>query len=69
MENSYDISCFRRNCNILFLKKRIFSLELFQCACLVRVPVEIVKQRAQVNQNLSLTFIARSSIQNEVCFI
>ncbi|CAF0950195.1 unnamed protein product [Adineta steineri] len=38
------------------------------CACLIRVPVEVVKQRAQVNRNLSLLTITRSCFQNEGLF-
>ncbi|CAF3146131.1 unnamed protein product [Rotaria sp. Silwood2] len=35
------------------------------CACLVRVPTEVIKQRAQVNRNLRLSTIARSCLRNE----
>ncbi|CAF2943731.1 unnamed protein product [Rotaria sp. Silwood2] len=34
-------------------------------ACLIRVPVEVIKQRAQVNRNLRLSTIAKSCLHNE----
>ncbi|UJR38632.1 hypothetical protein I4U23_031297 [Adineta vaga] len=37
-------------------------------ACLIRVPVEVIKQRAQIDRNLRLSTIARSTIQNEGFF-
>ena len=44
------------------------EINLFlKCACLIRVPVEVVKQRAQVRKEFSLYQIAKSSFQNEVC--
>ena len=44
----------------------LFSLFSVQSACAIRVPMEIVKQRSQVNQNLSLLHILRSSYRAEV---
>ncbi|CAF3323295.1 unnamed protein product [Rotaria socialis] len=38
------------------------------CACLVRVPVEVVKQRAQVNRNSRLLTIAQSCLRDEGLF-
>lgn len=38
-----------------------------KCACLIRVPVEVVKQRAQVRKEFRLYQIAKTSFQNEVC--
>ncbi|CAF1579771.1 unnamed protein product [Rotaria magnacalcarata] len=35
------------------------------CACLVRVPTEVIKQRAQVNRNIRLSTIVRSCLRNE----
>ncbi|CAF1305970.1 unnamed protein product [Rotaria sp. Silwood1] len=34
-------------------------------ACLLRVPVEVIKQRAQVNRNLRLSTIVKSCLHNE----
>ena len=38
----------------------------FQVACLLRVPMELIKQRAQVNRHLSLFTIIRTTFNNEV---
>ncbi|CAF4543748.1 unnamed protein product [Rotaria socialis] len=35
------------------------------CACFVRVPTEVIKQRAQVNRNLRLSTIVRSCLRDE----
>lgn len=35
-------------------------------ACLIRVPVEVIKQRAQIDRTLRLSTIARTTIHNEV---
>jgi hypothetical protein len=41
----------------------------FQAACLIRVPVEVVKQRAQAFPELSSQKIFKSTLQSEVYII
>ncbi|CAF1364549.1 unnamed protein product, partial [Didymodactylos carnosus] len=66
---SYDLC--KRQLNPLFDEKYLFQLHMLAAtvgeitACLIRVPVEVVKQRAQVNSGLQLINIARTTISNE----
>jgi solute carrier family 25 S-adenosylmethionine transporter 26 len=37
-------------------------------ACLIRVPVEVVKQRTQAFSNISSFQVFKETFKNEVCF-